>query len=94
MTTRSSLTILVLLAILILMQYRLWFESGGIQEMGHLNKKLSEQMKENAELKKRNEELLFAIKRLQNSQEALESRARSELGMVKKGETFYQIVKG
>jgi len=48
---------------------------------------------ENEELKKRNALLLFQIKRLRNSKDATEARARNELGMVKKGETFYQVVK-
>ena len=83
----------ILLFVLAFLQYRLWFESGGIREMVSLKKTLSQQALENDKLKKRNEELLFQIKRLQNSKDATESRARNELGMIKKDETFYQIVR-
>lgn len=83
-----------LLSALVFLQYRLWFESGGIHDMLQLKKTLTQQAEENGKLKMRNEELLFQIQRLQNSKDAAEARARNELGMVKKGETFYQIVKG
>ena len=84
----ATLTIL-----LIFLQYRLWFESGGIRDMLRLRQTLALQTMENEKLKKRNEELLFQIQRLQNSKDATESRARNELGMIKKGEKFYQIIK-
>lgn len=89
------LTILagLLLTIFIFLQYRLWFESGSIRDVLALKRNLTIQIKENEKLKKRNNELLFQIERLQHSQDAAESRARNELGMIKKGETFYQIVK-
>jgi len=82
-----------LLIVLAFLQYRLWFESGGIHDMVMLRKTLALQERENAKLKKLNESLLFQVQRLQNSQDAVESRARNELGMVKKDEIFYQIVK-
>ena len=84
----ATLTIL-----LIFLQYRLWFESGGIRDMLRLRQTLASQTMENEKLKKRNEQLLFQIQRLQNSKDATESRARNELGMIKKGEKFYQIIK-
>ncbi len=85
----AGLFIIVLFAL----QYRLWFESGGMRDMMRLKKVLAAQEIENDNFKKRNDELLFQIERLENSQDATESRARNELGMVKKNETFYQIVK-
>lgn len=84
---------LLLICALAFLQYRLWFESGGIRDLLRLKKDLTVQVSENDRLKKRNEELLFQVQRLQNSQDATESRARNELGMIKKDETFYQIVK-
>jgi cell division protein FtsB len=83
----------VLLVALLFLQYRLWFESNGIYDMVRLKKVLAMQTQENDKLKKHNEELLFQIQRLQHSQEASESRARNELGMIKKDEKFYQIVR-
>lgn len=90
---RLALLAVLLLGLFIFLQYCLWFESGGIRDMVQLKRSLTLQEKENEQLKKRNEELLFQIERLQNSQDAVESRARNELGMIQKGETFYQIVK-
>ena len=90
---RFYLVSLVLLGVLFFLQYRLWFEAGGIRDMIRLRKELAIQTKETELLKKHNEELLFQVARLQNSKDAVESRARNELGMIKKGETFYQIIK-
>jgi cell division protein FtsB len=90
---RLSLLAVSLLAALIFLQYRLWFQEGGIRDMLQLKKALALQAVENTKLKKRNEELLFQIHRLQHSGDAVESRARNELGMIKKDETFYQVIK-
>lgn len=90
---RFSIIAVILLFALVFLQYRLWFESGGIGDTAKLKVALAKQEKLNEKLKKQNDELLFQIQRLQVSQDATESRARSELGMVKKGETFYQIIK-
>ncbi|OGT35970.1 MAG: hypothetical protein A3F11_04100 [Gammaproteobacteria bacterium RIFCSPHIGHO2_12_FULL_37_14] len=78
--------------VLIFFQYHLWFESGGMRDMLQTKKMLNQQMAINEKLKKRNEELLSQIQRMQNGKDAAESRARNELGMIKSGETFYQIV--
>lgn len=90
---RNGVIVVVMLGVLFFLQYRLWFESGGIRDMARLKKMLSAQAVENDKLKKRNDELLVQIERIQNSQDASEARARSELGMVKQGEIFYQVVK-
>lgn len=90
---RFSTLILIFSAALVFLQYRLWFESDGILEMLQLKKKLAVQSIKTDEAKKRNETLLFQVERLQNSKDAVESRARNELGMIKKDEVFYQIVK-
>lgn len=82
----------ILLAVLLFLQYRLWFESGGIIDMMHLKKRLAVLQMENDGLKRNNQMLSFKVQNLKNNQGALESRARQELGMIKKGETFYHIV--
>jgi cell division protein FtsB len=56
-----------------------------------MKKQLTAAIKENEQLKKRNETLLYQVKYLQKNQNEVESRARQDLGMIKKGETFYQI---
>jgi len=83
---------IVLILLLIFLQYRLWFDSDGIQHMYILKKQLSLQTEENVKLKKRNEELLSEIRLLQANQTAIEAHARQELGMIKKDETFYQVI--
>lgn len=90
---RRSAIAIFLVATLAFLQYRLWFEKGGIRDMVKLKHSLAEQQRENATLKKQNDELYKQVQRIQKSNEAVESRARSELGMVKKGETFYHVVK-
>ena len=83
---------LLLLIFVLFLQYRLWFEHGGIQDMLRAKKQLAAQIAENDRLKLRNQKLLKEVKYLHSSKDAMEARARNELGMVKKGETFYQVV--
>lgn len=78
--------------ILLILQYKLWFDEGGIDRYWHLKGSISEQTAQNDDLKQRNEMLKAEIKDLKQGQEAIEERARTGLGMVKKGETFYQVV--
>jgi cell division protein FtsB len=75
------------------LQYRLWFEPGGVRDFLQLKQTLAKQTQVNERLKKGNDELLFQVQRLQHSNDSIESRARNELGMIKKDETFYQVVK-
>ncbi|MBV9576051.1 MAG: septum formation initiator family protein [Gammaproteobacteria bacterium] len=90
---KLSIIALGLIIILIFLQYHLWFSSGGIQDLLKIKQMLVEQKNENEKLKKNNEMLLFQIRRLQNGRDEAETRARNDLGMIKKGEIFYQIVK-
>lgn len=82
-----------LLTVLVFLQYRLWFESGGILEMVRLKKQLAINVQENEVIKKRNQTMLKQVKNLKNNPNTVESSARQELGMIKQGETFYQVVK-
>lgn len=84
--------ILLFIGILFL-QYRLWFESDGLLETLRLKKELAKEQQINDNLKDRNEHLLSELRYVQKDQNAIEGRARNELGMIKKGETFYQIVR-
>ena len=74
--------------LLVFLQYRLWFEPGGIIDMMRIKSQLASQTSQNAKLKKRNELLMNQVQGLQKNQDAVEARARQELGMIKKGETF------
>lgn len=78
--------------LLVFLQYRLWFESGGILEEQRLKKQLAVNVEENNKLKKRNQAILQQVKSLKNNADTVESSARQELGMIKNGETFYQVV--
>jgi len=83
----------ILLGILGFLQYRLWMEPGGIRDMVQLKKQLAVEQLQNEKLKKRNQMVLLQVQNLQKNQDAVEMRARQELGMIKKDETFYQVVK-
>jgi cell division protein FtsB len=82
----------VLLGILVLLQYPLWFGSGGVFAVWRLNREIAAQQQENAQLKDRNQALEADVDDLKQGLEAIEERARTELGMVKKGEVFYQVI--
>lgn len=82
----------VLLAMLVLLQYPLWFGNGGVFAVWRLHREIAAQQKENDQLKERNLTLEAQVNDLKQGLEVIEGRARSELGMVKKGETFYQVI--
>lgn len=84
--------LLVLVALLCLLQYKLWFGSGGHNEVVALRAQVAEQEAENAQLRQRNEALAAEVEDLKSGEAAIEERARSELGMVKPGETFYRVI--
>ena len=81
--------IIILSVLFINLQYHLWF---GYKENNTLHHKIEEQRKANTFLKKRNETLKFTIADLKQGYEAVEERARMELGMIKRNEVFYHIV--
>lgn len=82
----------VLISLFVLLQYKLWFDRHGVPEVWQLQKHMKAQNKENDLLKQRNEALTAEVDDLKHGQAALEERARTDLGMVKKDETFYQVV--
>lgn len=90
--SRKILPILLVL-LLVFLQYRLWLEPGGVLDMMRLKKEVALENQENDKLKKRNEALALQVQHLQKDKDAVEYRARHELGMIKKDETFYQVVR-
>lgn len=90
---RFKILLVGLIFFLVFLQYRLWLGPEGIKEMQSLQNTLSLQIKDNEKLKDSNQKLLLQVQRLQNSDDAVEGRARNELGMIKKNEKFYQIVR-
>jgi cell division protein FtsB len=83
---------LVLLILLIALQLKLWTGEGGMREVQSLRAHVAEQKAENDKLKARNDALSADVQDLKEGRDAIESRARSELGLIKPGETFYQVV--
>ena len=84
--------IAILLAMLVLLQVKLWFGEGGFADVRRLEARVSEQMDRNEALEVRNSELRAEVEDLRERLEAVEERARSELGLIKEGEEFYQVV--
>ena len=82
----------ILIGLLLLLQFRLWVGDGGIPEMLHLQQEVDAAREEKAQLEERNRELDAEVSDLKKGLDAIEERARSELGMVGKDETFYQII--
>ena len=81
-----------LLVLLVLLQYRLWLGEGGMREVSRLRAEISTQRDENQQLKERNRTLTAEVQDLKKGTIAIEERARTDLGMVGSGETFYQVV--
>jgi cell division protein FtsB len=81
-----------LLGLLVALQYPLWFGNGGILALWQLQREVAAHKAEIASLHARNRALEAEVLDLKQGLEAIEERARNELGMVKKGETFYQII--
>jgi cell division protein FtsB len=84
--------IAVLLILLLSLQYKLWFGDGGLIKVWRLNETVEQQQAENKKLKERNQSLEAEVRDLKQGLEAIEERARSELGMIKEDETFYQVI--
>jgi cell division protein FtsB len=82
----------ILLIVFILLQVKLWFGEGGYRDVKRLSLRVEEQARENERLDQRNRELQAEVEDLRQGLQAIEERARSELGMVKENEEFYQIV--
>ena len=86
------LLIMILIILFIALQYRLWFGDGSLSEVVQLSKELERQKQKLRELEERNRKLEAQVLDLQNGLDAYEEKARSDLGMIKEGETFYQVV--
>jgi cell division protein FtsB len=84
----------VLVGLLLALQYPLWIGKGSWMKVRELDRSLAEQREGNARLKARNDALDAEVRDLKEGTEAIEERARLELGMVRKDEIFYQVVEG
>ncbi|MDB6447057.1 MULTISPECIES: cell division protein FtsB [Pseudomonas] len=82
---------LVLLLLLAGLQYRLWVGNGSLAQVADLTQQIAEQRAENEALLERNRVMDAEVMELKKGMETVEERARHELGMVKEGETLYQL---
>jgi len=82
-----------LATMLVALQYPLWVGKGSWMRVWELDRQLAAQREVNARLKARNDALDAEVRDLKEGYDAIEERARLELGMIKRDETFYQLVK-
>lgn len=81
-----------LILVLAALQYKLWVGDGSVWQSANLKKKLVAQNESNLKLAAQNRALEADIEDLKSGDRALEDQARYDLGMIKKGEVYYQFV--
>lgn len=81
-----------LLCILAALQYRLWVGEGSLAHIARLEASIKKQGIENKHLAERNRALATEVDALKNGTDSVEERARADMGMIRKGETFYMVV--
>jgi len=84
--------ILLLLMLLGLLQYRIWVGEGSLAEVHALRDEIRQQAAELSQMRERNAALRAEVESLRRGYDALEERARSELGMIKRGEVYLQLI--
>jgi len=87
-----KILITIIILLIIHLQYRLWWGDGSMREINAYQLRLDELKKQVQEKKERNDALYAEVLDLRKGQEAIEERARDELGMIKEGETFFQVL--
>jgi len=89
MLHRIAIAFIVLL--IVALQLKLWFGDGSIRTIWGLRQAVNAQVEENENLKKRNDHLAAEVKNLKEATDAIEERARNDLGMIGRNETFFQV---
>jgi len=84
--------LVVLILIFLGLQYRLWVGEGSLAHVTRLQTQIEEQSRQNQALRLQNERLEAEVHALKNGDDAIEAKAREELGLVKKDETFFLFV--
>jgi cell division protein FtsB len=87
-----KLFILFLVTVFIFLQYQLWINRDGVRKLVHLSDRIEDQTEKNQQLYERNEVLAAEVEDLKSGFDAIEERARMELGMIREGETFFQVI--
>lgn len=83
---------IVLIVLIALLQVKFFFGQGNWRQVQALHTQVAEQQKQNEDLLSRNRALAAEMKDLKSGVDAVEERARNEMGMVKPGETFYRVI--
>ena len=89
-----KLIALILLMLLAMLQYGVWLGDGGIPEVLELQREVEQVTDDVMQLRERNQSLGAEVADLKTGLDAIEERARSELGMIRSGETYYQLIGG
>ena len=82
----------VLLLLFVLLQYSIWAGKNSVLDLFILDSTLNELTEQNAKLRMRNDRLHAEVIDIKSRLSAIEAHARSELGLIKPGETFFQII--
>lgn len=82
----------VLAALVLLLQYRIWLSPDGAREVLQMKSAVAARAADNQRLVERNRQLAAEVRDLKQGFEAVEERARSELGLIAANETYYQVV--
>jgi cell division protein FtsB len=82
----------LLVVALLALQYRLWVSPNGVRDLWRTESAIEGQRAENEELQRRNRRLAAEVRDLKEGRAAIEERARTDLGMIGEGETFFQVV--
>ena len=82
----------LLLVAFLALQYRLWLSPNGMRDLWRTEAAIEAQTEENDRLAERNRTLAAEVRDLKEGRAAIEERARTDLGMIRAGETFFQVV--
>ena len=87
-----KLFVLFLVVLFLILQHQLWVDPQGVRKLMRLNERIADQTAANRQLYERNEVLAAEVEDLKSGFDAIEERARVELGMIREGETFFQVI--
>lgn len=79
----------ILVAMILMTQYRLWVGEGSLAEVARLQRQIAEQREKNAALERANRQLLREVRSLKEGTDGVEAKARYDLGLIKEGETLF-----
>ena len=82
----------IFITLILTLQYPLWFGKGGWLNVISLQKQIDQQLKVNEAIKSENDILLAVVQDLKNGTDVIEGKARFDLGLIKKNETFFLII--